>query len=114
MARKKAKRRKPRSARAMRLLAVAVVAFAAFLYYRPLVSYLERRDSLARRSAEVQALVQRKRELERRLAAANSPEALTREARRLGLVKEGERLFIVKGIDAWNRARRATIDRGDG
>ena len=103
MARKKAKRRKSRSARALRLLASAVLVFAAFLYYRPLVSYLDRRDSLARRNAEVQALVERKRELERRLAESKSPEALTREARRLGLVKEGERLFIVKGIDAWKR-----------
>ncbi len=28
-------------------------------------------------------------------------DALVREARRLGLVKPGERLFIVKGISAW-------------
>ncbi len=27
-----------------------------------------------------------------------------REARRLGYVKPGERLFIVKGINAWRRA----------
>jgi cell division protein FtsB len=100
----------------VRLLAVAVLAFASFLYYRPLVSYLERRESLARRSAEVEVLVRRKRELERRVAESNSPEALAREARRLGLVKEGERLFIVKGIEAWKRAQRAraTIDPGDG
>jgi hypothetical protein len=28
---------------------------------------------------------------------------VTREARRLGYVKPGERLFIVKGIGAWRR-----------
>jgi cell division protein FtsB len=108
MARKK-KATRPRYAR---LLAVAVVVFAAFLYYQPLVSYLERRDALVRRSAEVEALRERKRELEQRLAASKSPQALAREARRLGLVKEGEQLFIVKGIDAWKRAAR-TIEGGD-
>jgi hypothetical protein len=30
-------------------------------------------------------------------------EQLVREARRLGLVKPGERLFIVKGIPAWRK-----------
>jgi cell division protein FtsB len=102
-----------RSARALRLLALGVVVFAGFLYYQPLASYLERREALAQRSEEVAALRARKRELERRLAASKSPEALAREARRLGLVKEGERLFIVKGVEAWKRARAATIDRGD-
>jgi hypothetical protein len=61
----------------------------------------------------VAVLRARKRELERRLDASRSPQALAREARRLGLVKEGEQLFIVKGVDAWKRARGATIDRGD-
>jgi cell division protein FtsB len=107
-------RSKPRSARALRLLIVGVLVFAGFLYWQPFASYLERRDAVARRSAEVEALRARKRELERRLAASQSEEALAREARRLGLVKEGERLFIVKGIDAWRRAHgRATIGRDD-
>jgi cell division protein FtsB len=106
---------KPRSLRALRLLALGVVVFAGFLYYQPLASYLERRDALAQRSREVAVLRERKRELEQRLAASRSPEALAREARRLGLVKEGEHLFIVKGIEAWQQARsaRATIERGD-
>ncbi len=109
----KEKRRKPRSARALRLLALGVVVFAGFLYYQPLASYLERRDALSVRSEQVAVLRARKQELEQRLEASKSPEALAREARRLGLVKEGERLFIVKGVEAWKRARGATIDRGD-
>ena len=107
------KTKKRRSVRSVRLLVLGVVAFAAFLYYQPLASYLDRREELARRSDEVAALRARKRELERRLEASKSPEELAREARRLGLVKEGEHLFIVKGVEAWKRARGATIDRGD-
>ena len=110
-ARKKTKRR--RSTRGVRLLVLGVVVFAAFLYNRPLASYVDRREELARRSEEVAALRARKQELERRLEASKSPAELAREARRLGLVKEGEHLFIVKGVDAWKRARGATIDRGE-
>jgi hypothetical protein len=36
-----------------------------------------------------------------------------REARQLGLVKPGERLFIVKGVEAWKRAQH-TIRRHGG
>jgi anti-sigma factor RsiW len=88
----------------LRWLAVAVVAFIAFLYSQPLRSYLSTRDALANRSQEVRDLRDEKRRLERRLAEADTPAALIREARRLGYVKRGERLFIVKGIDAWRRA----------
>jgi cell division protein FtsB len=111
MARSTKKKRRP--IRAVRLLVLGVVVFAGFLYYQPLASYLDRREALARRSDEVAALRAHKRELERRLEASKSPEELAREARRLGLVKEGERLFIVKGVEAWKRARGATIDRGE-
>jgi len=113
MAKKKQRVTRRRSLGLLRLLVLGVLAFAAFLYYQPLSSYLERREALAQRSDEVAVLRARRRELERRLAASKSPEALAREARRLGLVKEGEHLFIVKGVEAWKRARGATIDRGD-
>ena len=96
-----------RSARALRLLALGVVVFAGLLYYQPLRSYFERREALSKRTKEVAALRARKRELERRFDASRSPEALAREARMLGLVKEGEHLFIIKGIDVWRRKQSA-------
>jgi cell division protein FtsB len=76
----------------------------AFLYSQPLRSYLSTRDALAQRSQEVRALRAEKQRLERRLAATDTPAALTREARRIGYVKPGEHLFIIKGIDAWRHA----------
>ena len=88
---------------------LVALAFAAFLYYRPLQSYLETRAALAQRSAEVRELAERKRTLEQRLRAQSSDATLLREARRLGYVKPGERLFIVKGIDAW---RKTNAGRG--
>jgi hypothetical protein len=35
-----------------------------------------------------------------------------REARRLGLVKPGERLFIVKGIELWQRLEHTIQQHG--
>ena len=82
---------------------LVALAFVAFLYYRPLQTYVDTRAALAARSAEVRTLEARKRSLERRVRAQASTAALVREARRLGYVKPGERLFIVKGIDAWRK-----------
>jgi cell division protein FtsB len=62
------------------------------------------KHQLNRRQADVSVLEAQKRQLERRIARVDSGEALVREARRLGLVKPGERLFIVRGISAWRRS----------
>jgi cell division protein FtsB len=107
-------RREARARRAQvvrRVLAVAGLALVGVLYYRPLTTYLERRETLAAREAEVRQLERRQAALERELAAATTEEALLRAARRLGYVKKGERLFIVKGIDAWRAARAPRDDR---
>jgi len=87
----------------MRWLAIGTLAVVALLYYRPLKSYVETRSSLEDRAAEVRSLRAERDELARRLAESDTPAALARRARRLGLVKVGERLFIVKGIDEWRR-----------
>jgi len=78
----------------------------AFLYYRPIASYLETRNERGTRMAQVVALRAEKQRLERQLARTTSDAALAREARRIGYVRPGERLFIVKGIPAWQRQHR--------
>jgi hypothetical protein len=83
---------------------LGVAAFVAFLYYQPLSSYFETRAALNERSAEVQLLRQERSRLQARLEHAATVEALAREARRMGLVRPGERLFIVKGVQEWRRA----------
>jgi cell division protein FtsB len=95
----------------MRWLAVGAVLLVALLYARPLRSYLGTKHELAQRAADVKALKAEKRELQHRLAEASTPEALQQEARRLGLVHPGEKLFIVKGITAWLH-RKTTIAKG--
>lgn len=86
---------------------VVILTAMAFLYYRPLASYVETRNELGSRRAQVVTLRAEKVRLERRLARTTSDAALAREARRIGYVKSGERLFIVKGISAWQRRHPA-------
>lgn len=95
----------------LRWTMIAALGFVAFLYYKPLTTYLGTRGELAARRAEVADLRAEHTRLEERLALTGSTDVLTREARRIGYVRPGERLFIVKGVPEWRRARRATIGR---
>lgn len=91
--------------RPTRLLAIGGIALVGFLYWKPLHTYLRTRGELQARVAQVQALQADKARLELRIAQAGTGDQLLREARRLGLVKPGERLFIVRGIAAWRHAK---------
>lgn len=109
----KRSRKQPRSRYVMRWIGLAAIVLVAFLYVRPLRSYLDTKHELAGRAADVQALKAEKRRLQHRLAQSSTGEALVDQARLLGYVRPGERLYIVKGISAWVRAQtRATIDKG--
>lgn len=103
MARRRASVRRTNLRRAVLLLGVVLVGY---LYYHPLRTYFDTKGELAARAGEVQVLQAQKRKLERQLRESGTPQALAREARmQLSLVRPGERLFIVKGIDAWRRAQ---------
>lgn len=103
MARRRQSARRFTRRRGLLLLALALVGY---LYYHPLRAYVDTRHVLSQRVAQVRSLKEQNRTLERRLANASSSDALAREARvQLSLVKPGERLYIVKGIAAWRRAR---------
>jgi cell division protein FtsB len=86
-----------------RLLAIGGLLLVAFLYWKPTHTYVHTKHQLDARRAEVQALRVEKARLEKRIADAGTSPQLLREARRLGLVKPGERLFIVRGIPAWRK-----------
>jgi cell division protein FtsB len=101
------KRRSPRI-----WIAVVAVLVVGVLYYKPARTYLRTRDTLSERAAEVQKLRAQHAKLERLVAASTSDAELAREARRLGLVKPGERLFIIRGIKRWLKAHASVA--GDG
>jgi cell division protein FtsB len=90
-----------------RLLALAGLTVVGFFYWKPTTSYLDTKHALQQRQADVRALRAEKAQLTTRLAQAGTGQELVRAARRLDLVKPGEKLFIVKGIPAWRKAHRS-------
>jgi cell division protein FtsB len=101
-----ARRRRPsRSKLALRWLGLAVVVVIALGYVQPLRAYLDARREVEARSADIAVLEGERRALERRLAVTGTDAFIEREARRLGLVRPGERLFIVKGVERLKKAQ---------
>jgi cell division protein FtsB len=82
---------------------------AAFLYARPISNFLHTRADLEARQSEVDVLRSDRARLRSQLARTTSLDALARQARALGYVRPGERLFIVKGIPAWRRTHLGTV-----
>lgn len=105
-------RRPPTSRLLLRWLGVGVLCLVALLYYRPAQTYLRTRAAVAAQTAEVRRLQLEHAQLERLVAASTSDAALAREARRLGLIRPGERLFIVKGIARWRKQHPVTLGSG--
>ena len=105
------RRRIVRRGRRVWIVTIAGLALIGFLYYRPVQAYVRAQDALRQRTEEVRHLRKETVRLHRRLALDESGATLVQEARRLGLVRADERLFIVKGIDAWRKARAAEPHR---
>jgi cell division protein FtsL len=93
-----ARRRPSRSKLALRWLGAAVLLLIALSYIHPLTSYRHARQEVAERQASIATLERDNAELTKNLLDAGKSEYVIREARRLGLVREGEHLFIVKGV----------------
>ena len=89
--------------RPTRLLAIGGIALVGFLYWKPTQTYLHTNKQLQARQAEVRELRKEKAQLQKRIAQSGTGGQLVREARRLGLVKPGEKLFIVRGITTWRK-----------
>ncbi len=78
----------------------------ALLYAGPLRSYYDKRELVRSEHARVAQLRLQHDELAQKLRRAKTTEAVERRARRLFYVKPGEKLYIVKGIDAWRNQTR--------
>ena len=68
------------------------------LYVGPLRSYVDTWRESKTRSAQVSELERENERLRKRAAELRNPRALEREARRLGMVKPGERAYVVEGL----------------
>lgn len=77
------------------------MVLVAALYWKPLHTYAHAHSVLQHRQTDVARLERQQQVLRARIASVGTGEDFIREARRLGYVKPGERLFIVHGIGAW-------------
>jgi hypothetical protein len=90
------------------VLGVGLLLLVGLLYYRPLTSYFHTRAEVGKRAAEVQRLRAEHDALQAGFGHASQTLALAREARQISLVRPGEHLYVVSGVERWRRAHRGT------
>ena len=78
------------------LLVVLVMLLG--LYVGPARSYFATRSQAAEKREAVQALQHQNERLKARVRALKDPGELEREARRMGMIRPGERAYVVKGL----------------
>ena len=81
-----------------RLVVLGVCVLVVLLYVRPLAAIWSARGEAATRQADVTKLQREHNLLSERVNALKNPAALEREARRLGMVKPGEKAYVIKGL----------------
>ena len=77
---------------------LAVMVGLLFLYVNPARSFIDTLRESHHRQAEVRGLLQENKRLEARKRALNDPHTLEAAARRLGMVRPGERPYVVRGL----------------
>ena len=97
------RRRISRPSHALRWVGLAILLVVAVGYVQPLRAYRDATADVEARKTEVVRMASANDRLEERIAETETPAFVEREARKLGLVRPGERLYIVTGIDEWKR-----------
>ncbi len=84
-----------RVGRAALLLVLGVIVL---LYIPPVKHWIEQRQTSAHQQAELEQLQSERQELRERIDGLSGPQAIEREARRLGMVRAGEQAIVVHGL----------------
>ncbi len=84
--------------RISRIALLAVLVGILGLYVGPARSYWTARQEMAHRTAEVAQLERENARLRARRAALRNAGTLEREARRLGMLRPGERSYVLKHL----------------
>jgi cell division protein FtsB len=78
---------------------IGVFALVLYLYIGPALNWISTYREAARQRAQVAALRAENERLRARKAELTAPGALEKEARRLGMVRAGERSYVIQGLD---------------
>jgi cell division protein FtsB len=68
------------------------------LYVSPALHWIEQSGTAGEQNRELDDLTRENRALKRRVGQLRDPRALEREARKLGLVKHGERAYVIENL----------------
>jgi cell division protein FtsB len=77
---------------------IGVFAFVLYLYIGPAARWVTTYRQAKEKRAEVATLHAENRQLRAHKRALEQPSSLEREARRLGMVKAGEKSYVVEGL----------------
>lgn len=81
-----------------RVALLLVLLGVIMLYVNPLRTYVSTWREKGRRDAEVTRLERENAQLRQRQRDLNDPRALERDARSLGMVRPGERAYVIEGL----------------
>ena len=81
-----------------RVALLATLIVIVFSYLSPARHWLQQSGTANRQWQELSQLTGEKKRLQRRLKALRDPGALEREARHLGMVRVGERSYVIENL----------------
>ena len=81
-----------------RVALLATLIVILFSYLSPARQWIRQSGTASHQKEELGQLVGEKKRLARRLRALRDPGALEREARRLGMVRAGERSYVIENL----------------
>src|SRR5688572_3022717 len=81
-----------------RVALLATLIIIVFSYISPAKHWIQQSGTASHQKEELGELMEEKKSLGRRLRALRDPDALEREARRLGMVRAGERSYVIENL----------------
>jgi cell division protein FtsB len=81
-----------------RVALLATLAVISLSYLSPARHWIEQSRTAGEQHAQLDGLRAKNRELKRNLKRLKAPGALEREARRLGMVRQGERSYVIENL----------------
>ena len=81
-----------------RFALLGVLGVILLLYISPAKHWIQQSRTAGEQSAELDQLKTEHKQLQERVKRMRDPAALEREARKLGMVREGERPFVIENL----------------
>ena len=81
-----------------RVALLGTLVVILFSYASPARQWIKQSGTAGRQKQELSELNGENRNLKKRLRALRDPGALEREARRLGMVRQGERSYVIENL----------------